>query len=91
MSKIGMSEASSAVLSRVLRKRRIASLDDVDVARRSPPPKSYRIPSHCFQPSELRKQLLILHEHIPNLAAAVLSLVEKSFTQEEVNNFTMIF
>ncbi|KHN84277.1 putative WD repeat-containing protein C25H1.08c [Toxocara canis] len=79
-----MSEASSAVLSRVLRKRRIASLDDVDVARRSPPPKSYRIPSHCFQPSELRKQLLILHEHIPNLAAAVLSLVEKSFTQEEI-------
>uniref|UniRef100_A0A9J2Q9P7 Uncharacterized protein n=1 Tax=Ascaris lumbricoides TaxID=6252 RepID=A0A9J2Q9P7_ASCLU len=78
-----MADASSTVLSQILRKRRLDDSKSSAVGRCSPPRKDFAIPTHYFEPAKLTRQLLILHEHFPQLAAAVLSLVKSNLSQDE--------
>lgn len=80
-----MADASSTVLSQILRKRRLDDSKSSAVGRCSPPRKDFAIPTHYFEPAKLTRQLLILHEHFPQLAAAVLSLVKSNLSQDEAS------
>uniref|UniRef100_A0A915BI98 WD_REPEATS_REGION domain-containing protein n=2 Tax=Parascaris univalens TaxID=6257 RepID=A0A915BI98_PARUN len=84
-----MADASSTILSQILRKRRLDDSKSTAVGRCSPPRKDLAIPTHYFEPAKLTRQLLILHEHYPQLATAVLSLVEKNLSQDEITELEM--